>query len=255
MTQSNSPDLWKDKLPRPKAGSHKYDRGFCGVIAAPELTGATRLAAEAALRSGVGLVQVIAEVRDDVYRASLPADIMVTVKLNTEEEKITAWLAGPGGIAISHHEDIDAVEDVPLILDSSALPTPDKFPLKGEKILTPHGGEFKRMFPDLDAKTMEDVLEAAHISRAIIISKNEKTLIAHPDGRSVEHDHPNPTLARGGTGDVLAGLVTGLVAQGMPCFDAACAGVWIGSEAAKDAGHSFTASDLVGKIRNEINRL
>jgi len=255
MTQSNTPDLWKVHLPRPKPDSHKYDRGFCGIIAAPELTGATRLAATAALTSGVGLVRVVAEVRDDVYRATLPADIMVTTKLNIEEKKITAWLAGPGGIAISHHEDIDAAGDVPRILDSSALPMPDKFPLKGETILTPHGGEFKKMFPDLDAKKVEDVLEAAKISNALIISKNEKTLIAHPDGRSLEHNHPNPALARGGTGDVLAGLVAGLVAQGMPCYEAAGAGVWIHSEAGKGAGHSFTASDLVENLPRIIDKL
>lgn len=252
MTQSNSPELWKDSLPHPSTESHKYDRGFCGIIAAPELTGATRLAAEAALRSGAGLVRVIAEVRDDIYRMTLPADIMVANKLDIEEKKITAWLAGPGGIAISHHEAIDEMEDAPRILDSSALPTPDKFPLKGEAILTPHGGEFKKMFPELESKKAADVLEAAEKSNTILIAKNAKTIIAHPDGRSVEHDHPNPALARGGTGDVLAGLVAGLVAQGMPGFEAACAAVWIHSEAGKGAGHSFTASDLVANIAHTL---
>lgn len=252
MTQPNSPKLWKDHLPSPSKDSHKYDRGFCGIIAAPELTGATRLAAEAALRSGVGLVRVIAEVRDDIYRVTLPADIMVTNKLDIKEKKITAWLAGPGGIAISHHEAIDEMESAPRILDSSALPTPDKFPLSGEAILTPHGGEFKKMFPNLNSKNPADVMESAKRSSAIIISKNDTTLIAHPDGRSVEHDHPNPALARGGTGDVLAGLVAGLRAQGMPCFEAACAAVWIHSKAAEGAGHSFTASDLAENVAHAL---
>jgi len=255
MTQSNSPDLWKDHLPRPSSDSHKYDRGFCGIIAAPELTGATRLSAEAALRSGVGLIKVIAEVRDDIYRSTLPADIMVENKLDPKEDKITAWLAGPGGIAISHHEEIDAMEGSPRILDSSALPTPDKFPLKGETILTPHGGEFKKMFPELDSKNIDDVMRAAKVANAIIVSKNNATLITHPDGRSAEHDHPNPALARGGTGDVLAGLIAGLVAQGMPGFEAACAAVWIHSNAAKGAGHCFAASDLVGKLSETLESI
>lgn len=252
MTQANSPDLWKDHLPRPAQDSHKYDRGFCGIIAAPELTGATRLAAEAALRSGVGLVRVIAEVRDDIYRVSLPADFMVTRKLDPKDDKITAWLAGPGGIAISHHEEIDEISETPRILDSSALPPKNKLPLKGDTILTPHGGEFKKLFPELDAKNKQDVLKACELSQAIIISKNEKTLVGHPDGRCVIQDRPNPAMARGGTGDVLAGLVAGLVAQGMPCFEAACATVWIHSEAGKGAGHSFTASDLVCKIAETL---
>lgn len=255
MTQANSPDLWKDHLPRPASDSHKYDRGFCGIVAAPELTGATRLSALAALRSGVGLVKVIAEVRDDIYRSTLPADIMVTNKLDPKEKKVTTWLAGPGGIAISHHEEIDALEDTPRVLDSSALPTPDKFPLKSETVLTPHGGEFKKMFPELDSKKAPDVIEAAKMSNTIIVSKNEATIIAHPDGRSAEHDNPNPALARGGTGDVLAGLIAGLIAQGMPEFEAACASVWIHSEAAKGAGHSFTASDLVGKLNQIIDEM
>lgn len=253
MTQANSPDLWKDNLPRPTPDSHKYDRGFCGIIAAPELTGATRLAAKAALSSGVGLIKVVAEVRDDIYRSTLPADIMVANKLDPKEDKITAWLAGPGGIAISHHEEIDAMEGPPRILDSSALPTPDKFPLKGETILTPHGGEFKKMFPELDSKNIDDVTKAAKTANAIIVSKNDATLIAHPDGRSIKHDHPNPALARGGTGDILAGLIAGLVAQGMPGFEAACAGVWIHSGAAKGAGHSFAASDLIEKLNQIID--
>lgn len=252
MTQTNTPDLWKDHLPRLSQDMHKYDRGFCGVIAAPELTGATRLAAEAALRSGAGLVRVIAEVRDDIYRACLPPDIMVTNKLDPKETKITAWLAGPGGISISHQKEIDSMIAAPRILDSSALPSPDKFPLSGKTILTPHGGEFKKMFPDLDSRKEQDVLRACEMSQAIIISKNEKTLMGHPDGRCAVHDCPNPALARGGTGDVLAGLVAGLVSQGMPCFEAACAAVWIHSEAAKGAGHSFTASDLVGKIGESL---
>ncbi len=255
MTQPNSPDLWKDCLPRPSMDSHKYDRGFCGIIAAPELTGATRLAAEAALRSGVGLVKVIAEVRDDIYRSTLPADIMVANMLDPKEKKITAWLAGPGGIAISHHEEIDAMDGAVRILDSSALPTPDKFPLKGQTVLTPHGGEFKKMFPKLDSKKINDVLEAAKTANAVIVSKNEATLIAHPDGRSVEHDRPNPALARGGTGDVLAGLIAGLTAQGMSGYEAGCAAVWIHSEAAKEAGHSFTASDLLRELNQIIDKM
>lgn len=251
--RKNSPKIWSSVLPSPDEGAHKYHRGHCVIFAAPELTGATRLAAEAALASGVGLVSVIAPVRGDIYRSTLPADIMVTEHFNTEDKRVTACLVGPGGTCESHKAVVEQAGDTPFVLDSAALPKPEDLPCPSHRILTPHSGELSRLFPDLEADKPADVIKAAARAGAIIVAKGPTTFIADPQGRLVVNDKPNPALARGGTGDVLAGLIAGLIAQNMSAFEAACAAVWIHSEAAKGKGHSFTASDLVAEIGRVIN--
>lgn len=247
----NGPALWANVLPRPDAASHKYDRGYCTIFGAPSLTGATRLAAAAANRVGAGLVTVQCETRGDVYRAALPPEIMVQDAGEAVSEKTTALLGGPGGLSPPHLDELLSRHDLPRVIDSGGFPsTPDRLNGNSATILTPHEGEFAKLFGLIGADKAEAALKAAQASGAIVVLKGALTVIAHPDGRIVLNDRPNPYLATAGTGDVLAGLMTGLLAQHMDAFWAASAGVWIHSEAAERVGPGLIASDIAAIVPN-----
>lgn len=244
MPLENRPDLWKGLLPRKKPEDHKYSHGHAVIYGAPELTGATRLAAESCARMGAGLVTVlsIAE-RADVYRRTLAPHILVRDDLNWWDERVTAVLWGSGGSPAP----VALRAGIAAVLDADALA---KLPsgLNEDCILTPHEGEFARAFPDIQGSREEKAAAAARSSGAIIVLKGAETLVAHPDGRMAVNTHASPHLATAGTGDVLAGMITGLLAQKMPGFEAACAAVWIHGECALRLGPGLVAGDLSGQI-------
>lgn len=244
--KDNSPEMWLDAFPSPADNAHKYHRGHAVVFAAPELTGATRLAASAASRIGAGLVTVLAESRGDVFRSCLPADIMVVDKHLDSITGVTAMLGGPGGLCPSHRAMLfNSKKDMKRVFDASTMSyNPLDANLNENSVLTPHEGEFKKLFPDVTGDRPARALYAAKHSGAVVLLKGPKTVIAHPDGRVVINDAPNPNLAKAGTGDVLAGFLTGLLAQGMSVFEACCAAVWIHSDCAERAGPGLTAVDL-----------
>lgn len=240
MNKENSPSLWQFKLPVNDKSAHKYKRGYAGIYGAPSLTGATRLAASACARIGAGLVSVISNPDNAlVYKASLPAHIMVRDNMNWFDDRITACLYGSGGVDTS----IDFNRSIPTILDADALLNlPNNL---GENfVLTPHDAEFKRAFPDYCGERVDIAMKAARGANAMIVLKGAQTVIAHPDGRIVVNSHASPVLASAGTGDVLAGMITGLCAQGMEPYDAACAAVWIHGEASIRIGVGLVASDI-----------
>jgi len=256
----NGPELWANVLPRPDAASHKYDRGYCTIFGAPSLTGATRLAATAANRVGAGLVTVQCETRGDVYRAALPPEIMVQDAGETIPEKTTALLGGPGGLSPSHLDALLSRTGLPRVIDSGGFPsTPDRLNGNSATILTPHEGEFSKLFGptsgSFGAAKAEATLKAAQASGAVVVLKGPLSVIAHPDGRIVLNDRPNPYLATAGTGDVLAGLMAGLLAQHMDAFWAASAAVWIHSEAAERIGPGLIASDITSIVPNILAEL
>ncbi len=231
-------------MPVKARSGHKYDCGHALIYGAPELTGATRLAAEACARMGAGLVSVLAE-KDvaDVYRTALPAHILVRDGLNWFDGRVSAKLYGPGGFSVSP----DFGSDLPVVLDADALAhLPER--LAPHYILTPHEGEFARAFPDISGSRVERALAAAQTTGAHVVLKGAKSVIAAPDGRCVVNDHDSPWLASAGTGDVLAGMILGLVAQDMPIFEAICAAVWIHGECGRRIGAGLVASDLVDLI-------
>lgn len=237
--KQNSPDIWSDKLPSLKHGGHKYDRGHALIYGAPEFTGATRLAAGACARIGAGLVTVLGGQKGDVYRASLPAHIMVRDNLVWFDEKVSAALYGSGGLPT----EINFNRDIPTILDADALKNlPER--LSPNFILTPHEGEFAKAFPEIDGSKAEKAQKAAKSINAIIVLKGAETVIAHPDGHSVLNKHASPYLASAGTGDVLAGMITGFCAQNIDPFGAACAAVWMHGEAGIKIGPGLVASDI-----------
>lgn len=244
----NTPDLWRDALPRPKADGHKYDRGHTAIFGSDQFTGATRLAAEACSRIGSGLVSVMSGSQAQVYRTTLPPDIMVSEGGLADLNRLTTLLAGPGGcseaqkLAIAHAE-----PEISLVLDADAIRLWPE--LTGRTlILTPHEGEFARYFQNLEGTAVDRALEAAVKSGMIVALKGAETVIAAPDGRCALNKMASPYLAKAGTGDVLAGLIAGLSAQGMPPFETACAGVWLHGAAGKRIGPGLVPQDLFAEI-------
>lgn len=246
MTQNNNPETWLAHLPKPTAESNKYHRGHALILAAPELTGATRLAASACSRIGAGLVTVVALQKADVYRETLPADIMVRENISAEIKKVSAVLGGSGGISAEHRQFLlENSYGACRVFDADALPTAQDYKfLDNQCVLTPHEGEFARIFPELSGNRPDQALQAAKSSNTHIILKGAETIIASPEGRAVINAHASPYLAKAGTGDVLAGLLTGLLAQQMPVFEACCAATWFHGEAALRFGPGLVASDI-----------
>ena len=239
----NHPDLWLEHFPQKNAEAHKYDFGHALIYGAPELTGATRLAASACARIGAGLTTVLAGGNGDVYRKSLPAHIMVRDDMRWSDPRVTARLYGSGGLA----KGVKISLNRSCVIDADALLCmPEQ--LNENTVLTPHDGEFAKAFPDIQGSRLERVVSAAKHTGAVIVLKGPDTIIAHPDGRVVINAHSAPCLATAGTGDVLAGLITGLLAQNMPAFEAACAAVWIHGDAALHYGPGLVASDLIDFI-------
>ena len=248
--RENEPSLWRAALPQPKSDDHKYSRGVSRISGAAEMTGATRLAATACARIGCGLVIVTCTPGTyDIYRTTLPAHIVVKPDLSWQDPRITATLQGPGGLPGPLQDD-----GHPRVLDADALQNTSA-KLNAQTIITPHEGEFTRMFPHLLGTREERVVAAAREKECVVILKGHETLIADPGGKCVIDKDAPPTLATAGSGDVLSGMITGLLAHGMLPFDAACAAVWIHGEAARRAGTGLVASDLPELIPGVLDRL
>ena len=241
----NHPDIWQEHLKNPDAQSHKYTRGSALIYAAPEMSGASNLAAQACARVGAGLVNVAAGKNADLFKTILPAHIIVRNDLKWFDERITARLYGSGGMPCA----VDFSRHVPTVLDADALQIDVLENLDSNYVLTPHLGEFGRLFSDINTDNKENAaIEAAKRSGSIIVLKGAHTVIAHHEGRTITNDHGSPHLASAGTGDVLAGMITGLCAQGIEPFIAACAATWIHGEAGKRIGAGLVASDIPDKI-------
>ena len=236
----NMPDVWLKNLPQKSGDQHKYDYGHAFIYAAPKLTGATNLAAQACARIGTGLVTVIAPAkREDLYRCILPPHILVCDSQSYDETHVTAKLYGSGGLSVKP----DFKTNVATVLDADALQDlPNK--LSPNFVLSPHQGEFDRAFSDIDGDRVARVKKVSKAMNCVIVLKGAETIIADPDRRVMVNKHASPWLATAGSGDVLAGMITGLLAQKMPVFDACCAAVWIHGECALHFGSHLVASDL-----------
>lgn len=244
----NTPDLWRASLPIPAREGHKYHRGHTAIFGSDTYTGATRLAAEACSRIGSGLVTVLSQAQAELYRVTLPPDIMVSDLELSSLNKITTLLAGPGGCTDAQaNQLVAAAADLAVVLDADALRL--RTHLQDRTcILTPHEGEFERYFGPLDGDPLEHAAKASEASGAIIVLKRPETIIAAPDGRLIINTTSSRYLAKAGTGDVLAGLIAGLVAQGMPPVSAAAAAVWIHGTAGAQIGPGLVPQDMFARF-------
>lgn len=246
----NGPWLWR--LPKPGAEAHKYTRGHVAVAAGPGLTGAARLVAAGARRAGAGLVTVAAPdaATAAVLRAGEPGVMVAEDRARLlADARIGVWVLGPGlppdaATAALVRQAVAAGRLV--VADAGALS--DAAAVAGCAVLTPHAGEFARLFGPAGADRPTAARRAAAQTGSCVLLKGADTLIAAPDGRIAINDNAPPWLASGGTGDVLAGIIAGLLAQGMPPFEAACAGAWLHGEAARRAGPGLLAEDLPARI-------
>ncbi len=252
---SNGPALWH--LPRPDAGSHKYARGHVAVVAGPGMTGAARLAAAAARRTGAGLLTMLAPDAPTaaVLRAGDPGVMVSTAGAEAlrQDGRIGVWVIGPGlppddATRALLHQAIAAGRQV--VADAGALraATGNPAALAGCAVLTPHLGEFTAIFGPPGEDRLAAVRAASRATGAVVLLKGADSLVAAPDGRVAINGDAPPWLATGGTGDVLAGIIAGLLAQGMPRFEAAAAACYIHGKAALRAGPGLLAEDLQGHI-------
>jgi len=281
LTFENVPQSWQKSFPVPDIGGHKYARGHA-VVVSGELasTGAARLAARGALRAGAGLVTV-ASPRDAlaVNAAALTAVMVRAIDTAVEfaemigDRRLGTVVIGPGaGVSARTRDFVHTALSArrSLVLDADALTSfadaPERLfeSIKAsgdvKVVLTPHEGEFPRLFSDISNKhpgrsKLERVRAAAERCGAVVLLKGPDTVVASPDGRASIASNAPPWLATAGAGDVLAGMIAAFLAQGAPAYEAACIGGWMHGEAASEAGPGLIAEDLPEVLPAVFRRL
>lgn len=246
------PDIWENSpslftLPPRDTGGHKYTSGEVTILSGT-LPGAARLAAMAARRAGAGMVSLAAADASPLPEAGIilrhdPLDRLL------EDPRRLHWVVGPGlgvaaaGVALAR---LLQTPGLAILADADALTacagTPKK--LRGVCVITPHEGEFTRLFGTIGPDKIAAARRAAALTGAVTVLKGPDTVIAAPEGTAVINANAPPWLATGGTGDVLSGLIAALLTRGMAPFPAACAGVWLHGAAAQEAGPGMLAEDL-----------
>ncbi len=279
LGNENVPSLWLSSFPNVREEGHKYHRGHTISVSGPaQSTGAARLAAMAALRVGSGLVTV-ASPSDALAANAAHLTAIMLKEADTADElsdllsdrRFTSVVIGPAlgvdraarakVLAILHGApaavlDADALScfsENPSVLFEAVAQRPER-----PVILTPHSGEFVRLFGDNtmpDAGKAQAAVAAAQLSGSVVVLKGPDSVIAAPDGRFAINSNAPPTLATAGSGDVLAGIAAGLLAQGMPAFEAACAAVWLHGAAATHFGLGLIAEDLPHLLPLALNEL
>jgi hydroxyethylthiazole kinase-like uncharacterized protein yjeF len=281
QTFENVPQSWQTRFPVPQIDGHKYARGHVVVVSGDiASTGAARLAARGSLRAGAGLVTVASPVNALAVNASALTAVMVRAIDNVvqfaellNDIRLNACVIGPGaGVSGRTRDLVHTALSAKrrLVLDADALTSfaeaPDRLfeaiKVSGDLdvVLTPHEGEFPRLFSDSSNKhpnrsKLERVRDAAERSGAVVLLKGPDTVVAAPDGRATIAANAPPWLATAGAGDVLAGIIAGMLAQGVPAFEAASIAVWMHGEGAREAGPGLIAEDLPEVLPAVFRRL
>jgi ADP-dependent NAD(P)H-hydrate dehydratase / NAD(P)H-hydrate epimerase len=270
QTFVNDPSFWGRSFPRPMSEGHKYSRGHAVVVSGgSSSTGAARLAARGALRAGAGLVTIASP--GEALAINATENVAVMVRRVDGAAELAEFLAdkrrnavvlGPGGgIGALMRDQVLAglASQAAVVLDAEALTSFAEHPAElisaiaqrpgRGVVLTPHEGEFSRLFKEINKNTqdhskLEKTRAAARYCGAVLVYKGADTVVADPGGRATIADNGPPTLATAGSGDVLSGIIAGLMAQGMPVLEAACAGVWLHGEAANEFGPGLISEDL-----------
>jgi NAD(P)H-hydrate epimerase len=276
-TWLNAPGLWLPEFRWPRAGGHKYNRGHAVVVSGTAAhTGAARMGARAALRVGAGLVTMASPLESLIINAVHLTAIMLmpyedadglfgiladrrknavllgpALGVGDETREMVSAVLGTGAAVVIDADGITSFADGPDALFAAIDAHPER-----PVVLTPHEGEFERLFPDLSQGCkLERARAAAKRSGAVVVLKGADTVVAAPGGRaSINQDAP-PWLATAGAGDVLGGLVVGLLAQGMPAFEAASAAVWLHGAAAEAFGPGLIAEDLPERLPEVLQKL
>jgi len=284
----NIPNIWVSSFPFPNEFSHKYSRGQAGILGGVEMSGAACLAIDSAARIGAGLSTIISPSSDDIVKASGVVDPLLVYKtykpyiiarsdIGIIEYAIFAKEKGRVCIIIGSglgNKNYKAVRsdilsllelDIFLVIDADGINAFENHhdllfsKLNSNVVLTPHEGEFKKLFPslieDLNENRVIAAQKASEMSGAVIVLKGHETVIAQADREAVISNNASPYLATAGSGDVLAGMISGLIAQGMEPFLGACAGVWIHGKASSNIGAGLVASDLVENIPNLLKEI
>jgi hydroxyethylthiazole kinase-like uncharacterized protein yjeF len=275
QTFENTPELWQVRLPKLSRDGHKYDRGHAVVVSGPiHATGAARLAARGALRAGGGLVSVASPLDAVVVNAAQLTAIMVKpfdgakgLSALLADKRLNAVAIGPGcGVSPRTQDLVAAVLAcrAAAVIDADGLTSFAEDPnalfrqLHPRVVLTPHEGEFARIFPgvrkNLPSK-LAAAVEASRLAGCVVLLKGPDTVIASPDGIAAINANAPPWLATAGAGDVLTGMIAGLMAQGMCAFDAACAAVWLHGDAAGRYGTGLIAEDIPEMLPASLGRL
>jgi ADP-dependent NAD(P)H-hydrate dehydratase / NAD(P)H-hydrate epimerase len=278
---ANCPGLWREAFSLPRTEGHKYARGHAVVVSGGiSTTGAARLAARGALRAGAGLV-TIASPRD-ALAVNAAANLAIMVRPVDGAGELTAFLADPrlnavvlgpgGGVGEGMRATVTAAlaGERAVVLDADALTSFADHPAAlthaltaragRVTVLTPHEGEFSRLFKSVPAVSdsvskLDKARAAARHTRAVVLLKGPDTVVAAPDGQAAIAENAPPWLATAGSGDVLAGIIAGLLAQGMPAFAAAAAAVWLHGEAANEVGPGLISEDLSEALPRVYRRL
>lgn len=268
QTFANHPMLWVEHWRAPALDGHKYNHGHAVVVSGgPEKAGAARLAAEAALRIGAGLVTLVLPDMAAGLGAGQVKAIMQSISPSPDalrellgDRRKNAVVVGPGlGLDEMAFGRVMAVLAAPAaaVLDADALSVGGREPARvfemigardGAVVLTPHEGEFTRLFGDVEGGKLARARAAAQRSGGVVVLKGADTVIAAPDGRAVINENAPATLATAGSGDVLSGLIGGLLARGMPAFEAATAAVYCHGAAAQSIGPGLIADDIIGAV-------
>jgi NAD(P)H-hydrate epimerase len=266
-TFENDPALWLDAYPWPVDGTHKYKRGHAAVLGGATMTGAARLAARAAQRVGAGLTTVVAPAAAfPIYATALESVLVARGDFARviADDRFNAMLVGPGaGVTPTTRRAalVALATRRAVVLDADALTvfakdrkTLFKALARAPAVITPHEGEFARLF-SVGGDKLTRARAAAAECQAVVVLKGTDTVIAAPNGTAAINGNAPPSLATGGTGDVLAGLVLGLLAQGLDPFRAACAACWLHGDVAQDRGVGLIPEDLVAGLPAALARL
>ncbi len=255
----NTPKLWLKTYPIPTTTDHKYSRGHVSVYGGATMMGAARLAARAARRSGAGLSSILCSSKSfDVYASADPGTLVNVVDNLSDfvdlltDPRRNVLVIGPGAGLTARTKEFTLASlqsGKAVVIDADALSVFASDPneliqhLHPNCILTPHEGEFAKLF-SVTGDKLNRTRYAAKSSNSVVLLKGHDTVIAAPDGRAVINTNAPPDLATAGAGDVLAGIVSGLRAQGTPAFEAACMGAWMHGECAQKIGAGLIAEDL-----------
>ncbi|MEP6786321.1 MAG: NAD(P)H-hydrate dehydratase [Sphingomonadales bacterium] len=233
--------LSKPHLRIPGPNDHKYTRGMVAIVGG-EMPGAAALAAQAAARSGAGYVVTLG--LDRPLPNAIVSRPMCRLALTLADKRLGAMVIGPGLGTTNDDALTQALaSNVPMVIDGDSLPNFTR--RDAPTILTPHAGEFSRLFGDKGGSKLDRTRIAARSANATIIHKGADTVIASPDGRATLAPLGSPWLSTAGTGDVLAGVAGAMLARGLDTYDAACAAVWLHAEAARRVGAVLIADDLL----------